>query len=171
MVCFADFTDALFNPTKGTEKTTKPPKQVKKERKNIISNTFGFPVNPNNTNWVPGIWPLARLLCSCPFLLLPPQSSSDYVSPYELPLGAQPPADQAKESEAPAAGNKALEGDTSDLALQRFWACLWLKQLVSMLVYLKVHLITSSSRKSCIRTYTARWCHWPVSTSSWCRRS
>lgn len=50
MVCFADFTDALFNPTKGTEKTTKPPKQVKKERKNIISNTFGFPVNPNNTN-------------------------------------------------------------------------------------------------------------------------
>lgn len=62
----------------------------------------------------------ARLLCSCPFLLLLPQSSSDYVSPYELPLGAQPPTDQAKESEAPAAGNEALEGDTSDLALQRF---------------------------------------------------
>ncbi|XP_005917014.1 1-phosphatidylinositol 4,5-bisphosphate phosphodiesterase beta-2 [Haplochromis burtoni] len=60
---FADFTDALFNPTKGTEKTTKPPKQ----------------------------------------------SSSDYVSPYELPLGAQPPADQAKESEAPAAEKAASE--------------------------------------------------------------
>ncbi|XP_030574955.1 1-phosphatidylinositol 4,5-bisphosphate phosphodiesterase beta-2 [Archocentrus centrarchus] len=60
---FADFTDALFNPTKGTEKTTKPPKQ----------------------------------------------SSSDYVSPYELPLVAQPPTDQAKESEAPAAENAASE--------------------------------------------------------------
>uniref|UniRef100_A0A3Q4GD17 1-phosphatidylinositol 4,5-bisphosphate phosphodiesterase n=1 Tax=Neolamprologus brichardi TaxID=32507 RepID=A0A3Q4GD17_NEOBR len=60
---FADFTDALFNPTKGTEKTTKPPKQ----------------------------------------------SSSDYVSPYELPLGAQPPADQAKENEAPAAEKAASE--------------------------------------------------------------
>ncbi|XP_023140296.2 1-phosphatidylinositol 4,5-bisphosphate phosphodiesterase beta-2 isoform X2 [Amphiprion ocellaris] len=56
---FADFTDALFNPTKGTEKTTKTPKE----------------------------------------------SSSDYISPYELPLVVQPPADTAKESEAPAAEN------------------------------------------------------------------
>ncbi|XP_070776149.1 1-phosphatidylinositol 4,5-bisphosphate phosphodiesterase beta-2 isoform X1 [Enoplosus armatus] len=52
---FADFTDALFNPTKGTEKTTKTPKE----------------------------------------------SSSDYVSPYELPLVVQTPTDKAKESEAP----------------------------------------------------------------------
>ncbi|KAK2891652.1 1-phosphatidylinositol 4,5-bisphosphate phosphodiesterase beta-2 isoform X2 [Channa argus] len=50
---FADFTDALFNPTKGTEKTTKTPKE----------------------------------------------SSSDYISPYELPLEAQPSTDKAKESE------------------------------------------------------------------------
>ncbi|XP_008279642.1 1-phosphatidylinositol 4,5-bisphosphate phosphodiesterase beta-2 [Stegastes partitus] len=56
---FADFTDALFNPTKGTEKTTKTPKE----------------------------------------------SSADYVSPYELPLVVQAPADKAKESEAPAAEN------------------------------------------------------------------
>uniref|UniRef100_A0A8C4D8H2 1-phosphatidylinositol 4,5-bisphosphate phosphodiesterase n=1 Tax=Dicentrarchus labrax TaxID=13489 RepID=A0A8C4D8H2_DICLA len=55
---FADFTDALFNPTKGTEKTTKTPKE----------------------------------------------SSSDYISPYELPLVAQTPMDKAKENEAPAAG-------------------------------------------------------------------
>ncbi|XP_041669164.1 1-phosphatidylinositol 4,5-bisphosphate phosphodiesterase beta-2 [Cheilinus undulatus] len=54
---FADFTDALFNPTKGTEKTTKTPKE----------------------------------------------SSSDYISPYELPLVAQIPAVTALESEAPAA--------------------------------------------------------------------
>ncbi|XP_070835249.1 1-phosphatidylinositol 4,5-bisphosphate phosphodiesterase beta-2 [Chaetodon trifascialis] len=54
---FADFTDALFNPTKGTEKTTKTPKE----------------------------------------------SSSDYVSPYELPVIVQTPTDKAKESENPAA--------------------------------------------------------------------
>ncbi|XP_044021450.1 1-phosphatidylinositol 4,5-bisphosphate phosphodiesterase beta-2 [Siniperca chuatsi] len=54
---FADFTDALFNPTKGTEKNTKTPKQL----------------------------------------------SSDYISPYELPLVVQNPTDKAKESEAPAA--------------------------------------------------------------------
>ncbi|RVE57067.1 hypothetical protein OJAV_G00212650 [Oryzias javanicus] len=53
---FADFTDALFNPTKGSEKTTKTPKE----------------------------------------------SSSDYISPYELPLVVQPPTDKVKESEAPA---------------------------------------------------------------------
>ncbi|XP_074547434.1 1-phosphatidylinositol 4,5-bisphosphate phosphodiesterase beta-2 [Halichoeres trimaculatus] len=53
---FADFTDALFNPTKGTEKTTKTPKE----------------------------------------------SSSDYISPYELPLVAQTPAVNTQESEAPA---------------------------------------------------------------------
>ncbi|XP_041828054.1 1-phosphatidylinositol 4,5-bisphosphate phosphodiesterase beta-2 [Melanotaenia boesemani] len=52
---FADFTDALFNPTKGSEKPTKTPKE----------------------------------------------SSSDYLSPYELPLVVQPPTDKAKESEAP----------------------------------------------------------------------
>ncbi|XP_026158283.1 1-phosphatidylinositol 4,5-bisphosphate phosphodiesterase beta-2 [Mastacembelus armatus] len=51
---FADFTDALFNPTKGTEKTTKTPKE----------------------------------------------SSSDYISPYELPLAAPTPAAKDKESEA-----------------------------------------------------------------------
>ncbi|XP_028250892.1 1-phosphatidylinositol 4,5-bisphosphate phosphodiesterase beta-2 isoform X2 [Parambassis ranga] len=54
---FADFTDALFNPTKGTEKTTKTPKE----------------------------------------------SSSDYISPYELPLVVQPSTDKAKESPPPAA--------------------------------------------------------------------
>ncbi|MED6266374.1 hypothetical protein CHARACLAT_001546 [Characodon lateralis] len=53
---FADFTDALFNPTKGSEKTSKTPKE----------------------------------------------SSSDYISPYELPLVDQPPAGKAKENEAPA---------------------------------------------------------------------
>ncbi|XP_037652117.1 1-phosphatidylinositol 4,5-bisphosphate phosphodiesterase beta-2 isoform X2 [Sebastes umbrosus] len=60
---FADFTDALFNPTKGTEKTAKAPKE----------------------------------------------SSSDYVSPYEMPLAVQTPTDKAKESEAPAAENAAPE--------------------------------------------------------------
>ncbi|XP_051243896.1 LOW QUALITY PROTEIN: 1-phosphatidylinositol 4,5-bisphosphate phosphodiesterase beta-2 [Dicentrarchus labrax] len=60
---FADFTDALFNPTKGTEKTTKTPKE----------------------------------------------SSSDYISPYELPLVAQTPMDKAKENEAPAAEAAATE--------------------------------------------------------------
>uniref|UniRef100_UPI0037E8309D 1-phosphatidylinositol 4,5-bisphosphate phosphodiesterase beta-2 n=1 Tax=Semicossyphus pulcher TaxID=241346 RepID=UPI0037E8309D len=54
---FADFTDALFNPTKGTEKTTKTPKE----------------------------------------------SSSDYVSPYELPLVVQTPTVKAQEYEAQAA--------------------------------------------------------------------
>uniref|UniRef100_A0A672Y820 Phosphoinositide phospholipase C n=1 Tax=Sphaeramia orbicularis TaxID=375764 RepID=A0A672Y820_9TELE len=34
---FADFTDALFNPTKGTEKTSKTPKEVKKKKKSIQS--------------------------------------------------------------------------------------------------------------------------------------
>ncbi|CAJ1073826.1 -phosphatidylinositol 4%2C5-bisphosphate phosphodiesterase beta-2 [Xyrichtys novacula] len=53
---FADFTDALFNPTKGTEKTSKTPKE----------------------------------------------SSSDYISPYELPLVAQTSVVKAPESEAPA---------------------------------------------------------------------
>lgn len=36
----------------------------------------------------------------------PVQSSSDYVSPFELPLVDQPPAGKAKEIEAPAEGNK-----------------------------------------------------------------
>uniref|UniRef100_A0A4W6DHR5 1-phosphatidylinositol 4,5-bisphosphate phosphodiesterase n=1 Tax=Lates calcarifer TaxID=8187 RepID=A0A4W6DHR5_LATCA len=58
---FADFTDALFNPTKGTEKTTKTPKE----------------------------------------------SSSDYVSPYELPLVAQTPTGNTKENEAPPVDAKA----------------------------------------------------------------
>nr|XP_020470239.1 1-phosphatidylinositol 4,5-bisphosphate phosphodiesterase beta-2 isoform X2 [Monopterus albus] len=53
---FADFTDALFNPTKGTEKTTKTPKE----------------------------------------------SSSDYISPYELPLVAQTPSSKDQESGSPA---------------------------------------------------------------------
>ncbi|XP_070698496.1 1-phosphatidylinositol 4,5-bisphosphate phosphodiesterase beta-2 [Pempheris klunzingeri] len=60
---FADFTDALFNPTKGAEKTTKTPKE----------------------------------------------SSSDYISPYEMPLVVQTPTDKAKESEAPAAEKTAPE--------------------------------------------------------------
>ncbi|XP_029316401.1 1-phosphatidylinositol 4,5-bisphosphate phosphodiesterase beta-2 [Cottoperca gobio] len=60
---FADFTDALFNPTKGTEKTTKAPKE----------------------------------------------SSSNYISPYELPPAVQTPTDKAKENEAPAAENAAPE--------------------------------------------------------------
>ncbi|CAK6976786.1 -phosphatidylinositol 4%2C5-bisphosphate phosphodiesterase beta-2 [Scomber scombrus] len=50
---FADFTDALFNPTKGTEKTAKTPKE----------------------------------------------SSSDYISPYEMPLVVQTPTVKAKENE------------------------------------------------------------------------
>ncbi|KAF7654327.1 hypothetical protein LDENG_00071080 [Lucifuga dentata] len=49
---FADFTDALFNPTKGTEKTTKTQ-----------------------------------------------ESSSDYISPYELPFAAQTPTDKAEPKE------------------------------------------------------------------------
>ncbi|XP_040917298.1 1-phosphatidylinositol 4,5-bisphosphate phosphodiesterase beta-2 [Toxotes jaculatrix] len=60
---FADFTDALFNPTKGTEKTTKTPKE----------------------------------------------SSSDYISPYELPLVVQTPMNTAKETEAPVAEKAASE--------------------------------------------------------------
>ncbi|KAM9341260.1 1-phosphatidylinositol 4,5-bisphosphate phosphodiesterase beta-2 [Symphorus nematophorus] len=60
---FADFTDALFNPTKGTEKTSKTPKE----------------------------------------------SSSDYISPYELPPVVQTHTDKAKESEAPAAEKAASE--------------------------------------------------------------
>lgn len=28
MLCLSDFTDALFNPTKGSEKTSKTPKEV-----------------------------------------------------------------------------------------------------------------------------------------------
>ncbi|XP_049917797.1 1-phosphatidylinositol 4,5-bisphosphate phosphodiesterase beta-2 [Epinephelus moara] len=72
---FADFTDALFNPTKGTEKTTKTPKE----------------------------------------------SSSDYISPYELPL-VQTPTDKAKESEAPVAEKAASEptppADTTDQSPQ-----------------------------------------------------
>ncbi|XP_021166158.2 1-phosphatidylinositol 4,5-bisphosphate phosphodiesterase beta-2 [Fundulus heteroclitus] len=69
---FADFTDALFNPTKGSEKTSKTPKE----------------------------------------------SSSDYISPYELPLVDQPPAGKAKENEAPAEDKAASESkpntDASD---------------------------------------------------------
>lgn len=40
------------------------------------------------------------------------QSSSDYVSPYELPLVAQTPTDKAKESEVPVAGNDSYGRDT-----------------------------------------------------------
>lgn len=40
------------------------------------------------------------------------QSSSDYVSPYELPLVAQTSTDKAKESEVPVAGNKSYSRDT-----------------------------------------------------------
>lgn len=69
----------------------------------------------------------SRLWCSCPFLLFPPQSSSDYVSPYELPLATQTPTDQAKESEAPAPGNEALEGNSSELVLYfcGSYTCIW----------------------------------------------
>ncbi|KAM9356001.1 1-phosphatidylinositol 4,5-bisphosphate phosphodiesterase beta-2 isoform 2-T2 [Pholidichthys leucotaenia] len=66
---FADFTDALFNPTKGTEKTTKTPKQ----------------------------------------------SSSDYISPYELPLVDQPATNGAKENETPAE-EKAASTEVTDQA-------------------------------------------------------
>uniref|UniRef100_A0A665UW96 1-phosphatidylinositol 4,5-bisphosphate phosphodiesterase n=1 Tax=Echeneis naucrates TaxID=173247 RepID=A0A665UW96_ECHNA len=62
---FADFTDALFNPTKGSEKSTKTPKE----------------------------------------------SSSDYISPYEMPLVAQSPTDKAQEGETPVE-----EKDTSEPA-------------------------------------------------------
>ncbi|XP_068608166.1 1-phosphatidylinositol 4,5-bisphosphate phosphodiesterase beta-2 [Brachionichthys hirsutus] len=60
---FADFTDALFNPTKGTEKTQKITKEA----------------------------------------------SSDYVSPYELPLVVQSVTEKAKESQALAAEKAASE--------------------------------------------------------------
>uniref|UniRef100_M3ZWG8 1-phosphatidylinositol 4,5-bisphosphate phosphodiesterase n=2 Tax=Xiphophorus maculatus TaxID=8083 RepID=M3ZWG8_XIPMA len=60
---FADFTEDLFNPTKGADKTPKTPKT----------------------------------------------SSSDYISPYELPLVDQPPAGKAKENEAPAEEKAASE--------------------------------------------------------------
>ncbi|XP_029981746.1 1-phosphatidylinositol 4,5-bisphosphate phosphodiesterase beta-2 [Sphaeramia orbicularis] len=65
---FADFTDALFNPTKGTEKTSKTPKE----------------------------------------------SSSDYISPYELPLVAQTPTEKAetKAVEAPAADTEKASDPT-----------------------------------------------------------
>uniref|UniRef100_A0A3P9I9U3 1-phosphatidylinositol 4,5-bisphosphate phosphodiesterase n=1 Tax=Oryzias latipes TaxID=8090 RepID=A0A3P9I9U3_ORYLA len=73
---FADFTDALFNPTKGTEKTTKTPKE----------------------------------------------SSTDYISPYELPLVVQPPTDKVKESAAPAAekltSEKTPSTDAADQSAQ-----------------------------------------------------
>uniref|UniRef100_A0A8D3A2B2 1-phosphatidylinositol 4,5-bisphosphate phosphodiesterase n=1 Tax=Scophthalmus maximus TaxID=52904 RepID=A0A8D3A2B2_SCOMX len=73
---FADFTDALFNPTKGTEKTTKTPKA----------------------------------------------SSSDFVSPYEMPLVVQTAADVAKKSEAPvvekAASEPTAPSDTNDQSSQ-----------------------------------------------------
>ncbi|XP_054894865.1 1-phosphatidylinositol 4,5-bisphosphate phosphodiesterase beta-2 [Poeciliopsis prolifica] len=64
---FADFTEDLFNPTKGADKTSKTPKT----------------------------------------------SSSDYISPYELPLAAQPPAEKAKENEAPAEEKAASNESTS----------------------------------------------------------
>uniref|UniRef100_A0A3Q3AV19 1-phosphatidylinositol 4,5-bisphosphate phosphodiesterase n=1 Tax=Kryptolebias marmoratus TaxID=37003 RepID=A0A3Q3AV19_KRYMA len=60
---FADFTDALFNPTKGSDKPSKTPKE----------------------------------------------SSSDYISPYELPLVVQTPADKTEDSEAPAEEKAASE--------------------------------------------------------------
>lgn len=50
--------------------------------------------------------------CDVPVLFVPTQSSSDYISPYELPLVAQTPTDKDKESEAPAAGSEACEGCT-----------------------------------------------------------
>nr|XP_019940270.1 PREDICTED: 1-phosphatidylinositol 4,5-bisphosphate phosphodiesterase beta-2-like [Paralichthys olivaceus] len=73
---FADFTDALFNPTKGTEKTTKTQKE----------------------------------------------SSSNYISPYELPLVVKTATDKAKESE-PAVTEKAVSerapsADTNDQSSQ-----------------------------------------------------
>ncbi|XP_037550981.1 1-phosphatidylinositol 4,5-bisphosphate phosphodiesterase beta-2 [Nematolebias whitei] len=60
---FADFTDALFNPTKGSDKPSKTPKE----------------------------------------------SSSDYISPYELPLVVQTPAEQTTESDTPAEEKAAPE--------------------------------------------------------------
>lgn len=42
-----------------------------------------------------------------PFLVVITQSSSDYISPYELPLVAKMPTDEVKETEAPAAGKEA----------------------------------------------------------------
>lgn len=38
-------------------------------------------------------------------LFLFAQSSSDYISPYEMPLVAQAPTNESKESESPPAGN------------------------------------------------------------------
>uniref|UniRef100_A0AAQ6II69 Phosphoinositide phospholipase C n=1 Tax=Anabas testudineus TaxID=64144 RepID=A0AAQ6II69_ANATE len=52
------------------------------------------------------------LYCDVPVLSVPMQSSSDYVSPYELPLVAQTPTDKAKESEVPVAGNDSYGRDT-----------------------------------------------------------
>ncbi|CAB1450048.1 unnamed protein product [Pleuronectes platessa] len=73
---FADFTDALFNPTKGTEKTSKTQKE----------------------------------------------SSSDFISPYEMPLVVKAATDKAKESE-PAVTEKAVpepapSADTNDQSSQ-----------------------------------------------------
>lgn len=51
--------------------------------------------------------------CDVPVLSVPMQSSSDYISPYELPLVAQTPTDKAeKESEVPLAGNEAYGRDS-----------------------------------------------------------
>lgn len=45
--------------------------------------------------------------CDVPVLFVFTQSSSDYISPYELPFVVQSPTDEVKESESPAAGNEA----------------------------------------------------------------
>lgn len=47
-----------------------------------------------------------------PVLFVFTQSSSDYISPYELPLVTKTSTNEAKEIESPAAGNKAGGGDT-----------------------------------------------------------
>lgn len=66
------------------------------------------------------------LNCDVPVFVVPTQSSSDYVSPYELPLVAQTPVVKTQESEAPAEGESRAQycfciTQGSDMALP-LWA-------------------------------------------------
>uniref|UniRef100_A0A8D3D140 Phosphoinositide phospholipase C n=1 Tax=Scophthalmus maximus TaxID=52904 RepID=A0A8D3D140_SCOMX len=51
-----------------------------------------------------------KIDCDILVLFVPTQSSSDFVSPYEMPLVVQTAADVAKKSEAPVVGNKERGG-------------------------------------------------------------
>lgn len=102
VICRSDFTDALFNPTKGSEKTSKTPKEVTKWNNSIIF-----------YNWhINNVFCNGTLERDAPVLFVFTQSSSDYISPYELPLVTKTSTNEAKEIESPAAGNKAGGGDT-----------------------------------------------------------